>query len=45
MRSGDLMAGGVVVEDLVMGAGVRRAYKSEDRMAIRAEYNGIVPYS
>jgi len=27
MRRGDLMAGGVVVEDVVMGAGVRRDYK------------------
>jgi hypothetical protein len=45
MRRGDLMAGGVVVEDLVMGAGVRRDYKREDRTVIRVEYAGVVPYS
>ena len=44
MRRGDFMAGGVVVKDLVMCAGVRRDYKREDRTVIRVEYAGVVPY-
>jgi len=45
MRGDDFMAGGVLVEDLVMGAGVRRDYKREDRTVIRIEYAGVVPHS